>query len=565
MRLLFLSLFLSFQAYAYQSSLNSGSKPLTWPTNQVQLSVTANSSDLPAATANNIIQDSVNEWNAHSPTQIQTTNSSLSEIRFKSDFSIYGPGVIGVTELTYTSGGSIQQAKVYLNDEDYTFKSSPGLYSSGEVYLGDVVTHELGHLLGLSHSEVLEASMFYAAFPGQNTVSTDDIAGVKSNYGTNYGTISGVVRGGDDVGILGVHVVAFSRTSGDAIGVISGEAGNFSIKGLNLNDSYYLYTGPLKNLSALPGQFANVQTDYCPASYVGGFFDACGKENEGFPQGITLTASRASVNVGDVTIHCNLKNNEDYNAEKLQLTPDPVTIFDYAAEERFEKAFVGSFLTKNTTAWSPYDRLELDLTGFTAASESQKYLRLNFIARQFGNLLEYEMIVKKNGVSLGTYQMKKSPVTLTYDTDMTAFIPLDSNPASNFFEVSIRSKKLSTVLALQTYAELEKFVTNQHLPYLLVASLETVSGPLLDTTAFLSDNAACLDAPFAYSVSAARTIASTGEVSQKTPEEPVPLSCGTTGGTSSGDGGSGNALLVVGFLMAMLLSSVRKTTKNFLS
>jgi hypothetical protein len=564
MRLFFLVLLFSFEALAYQSSLNSGAKALTWPTNQIPLTINTNTSDLGSATTANIIQQSVNEWNTHSATKIQTTNSSLSEVRFKSDFSVYGPGVIGVTELTYTSGGSIQQAKIYLNDEDYDFQSTPGLYSSGEVYLGDVVTHELGHLLGLSHSEVLEATMFYAAFPGQNTLSSDDKAGIKSKYGSGSGTISGVVRGGDDVGVLGVHVVAFSRITGDAIGAISDQYGNFSIKGLDLNDSYYLYTSPLKNLEALPGQFANVQTDFCPASFVGGFFDACGKENEGFPQGITLTDSVRSVNVGSVSIHCSLKNNEDYSVEKLKGTPDPVTIFDFAAEERFEKAFVGNFISKNTTSWSAYDKLVVDLSGYTEAAITQSYLRLNFLARQFGNLYEYEMNVLRNGTPVGSYQISKSLVTQTYETDMSAYLPLSTNPANNVFEVQIRGRKLSTLLALQTYAELEQFVSNQYLPYLLIAGLETGSGALLDTTALLSDNAACLDAPFTYAVSNAKTLSSSGEVSQKN-EEVAPVSCGTTGGSSPGNGGSGNALMVLGFLMAIVLSSVRKTAKNFLS
>lgn len=565
MRIFLLGLLFSLEALAYQSSLTSGNKGLTWPSSSINLRIVPTNNDLSSTTTSSIIQQSITEWNSHTSTQIVPTNSAPSEISFKDDFSIYGTGVIGVTELTFTSGGSIQQAKVYLNDENYDFKSAPGLYSSGEIYLGDVVTHELGHLLGLSHSEVLEASMFYAAFPGQSTLSDDDKAGVKSKYGSSFGTITGTVRGGDDVGILGVHVVAFSRLTGKAVGTISDQSGNFSLKGLTLNDSYYLYTGPLKNISALPGQFANVQTDFCPASYVGGFFDACGKENEGFPQAIKLSSAAPSVNVGDVTIHCSLKSNEDYNFEKTQTTFDPVTIFDYANEPRLEKAFVGNFLTKNSTAWSAFDHLVIDLTDYSDVSFSQKYLRLNFISRQLGNLLEYEMSVKRNGSTVGNYAISYSGVTQTYTTDMNAYLTLDSTPGNNFFEIFIRARKLSTVLALQTFPELEQFVTNKNLPYLLISGIETASGPLFDTAPLLSDNSACLDAPFSYAVSNARTLSSSSEVSQKDLENPSPLSCGTTGDPSSGDGGSGPAVMTLGFLLAILLASARKSAKNFLS
>jgi hypothetical protein len=564
MRLFLFSILLSLEALAYQSSLTAGGTKLTWPTSQVPLAVSTNTSDLPAATTASIIQQAATEWNAHSAVQIQTTNSALSEIKFKDDFSVYGPAVIGVTELTYTTSGSIQQGKVYLNDENYDFQSAPGLYTTGEVYLGDVVTHELGHLLGLSHSEVLDSTMFYAAFPGQNSLHSDDKSGIRSKYGSGFGNISGYVRGGDDVGILGTHVIAFSRTSGEAIAAISDEAGYFNIRGLNLGDTYYLYTSPLKNLSALPGQFANVKNDFCPAEYVGGFFNACGRENEGMPQGITLTSSRPSLHVGDVSIQCSLKNNEDYSVEKLHGSFNPLTIFDYGIEGRFEKAFVGNFQTRLGTTWSEYDKLVIDLRDYSGAAFSQTYLRLNLLAKQFGNLLEYEMTVSRNGIPLGTYQITKSLVTQTYSTDLSAFLALDSTAANNIFEVDIRSRKLSTVIALQTYAELEQFVTNEYLPYLLTASLETGSGPLLDTTALLSDNASCLDAPFSYAVSKARTIASQSEVSAKDDQGQAQVSCGTTG-SSSGGGGSGNALLVTGFFMALLLSSLTKSAKNFLS
>ncbi len=201
----------------------------------------------------------------------------------------------------------------------------------------------------------------------------------------------------------------------------------------------------------------------------------------------------------------------------------------------------------------------MDLSG------SQKYLRVNLIARMFGNLLEYEMIVKRNGVQVaGPNNITYSNLTQTYDTDLTSLIPLSATASENIFEVSLRSKKLSTVLALQTFPELETFVTNQYLPYLLLSSIVTTSGPLLDTASNLSDNSSCLDAPFTYAVTRARTLASSSEVGDKEQVNPAGLSCGTTGGVPPA-GGPGPGMMIIGFCMALALSSLRKTAKNFLS
>ena len=48
-------------------------------------------------------------------------------------------------------------SRYILNDAE-TFSSS---LSSGASYVGNVITHELGHVLGLSHSQVNHSTMFF--------------------------------------------------------------------------------------------------------------------------------------------------------------------------------------------------------------------------------------------------------------------------------------------------------------------------------------------------------------------------------------------------------------------
>jgi predicted Zn-dependent protease len=233
---------------------------LFWANPNVPVKISTNTTDLSAVQTVNIISDSMNQWNQNSPAQILNSSSSTNKIEFVSDFP-YGSAVLGLTELSYNSNGAIQKASILLND-DYTFKANPGLYGAGEVYLGDVVTHEIGHLFGLSHSEVLNSSMFYSSYSGQSSLSSDDKSGIRAKYGQNYGTITGFVKGGSSIGVLGVHVQAISRKTGESIGAISDETGSFVVSGLDLNDTYYIYTSPIKNPNSLPGYFANVQNEF---------------------------------------------------------------------------------------------------------------------------------------------------------------------------------------------------------------------------------------------------------------------------------------------------------------
>jgi hypothetical protein len=118
-----------------------------------------------------------------------------------------------------------------------------------------IALHEIGHLLGLSHSALgetdiiggsrrvigAEAVMFPIAFtPGNianRSLKSDDIAGISDIYGTTtfsraFGSISGrITKSGR--GVQGAHVVAFSPKTGKLVGGFSlNENGDFVIAGL---------------------------------------------------------------------------------------------------------------------------------------------------------------------------------------------------------------------------------------------------------------------------------------------------------------------------------------------
>ncbi len=596
MYLVLVCIFINIYAHAHQSSLASSGRELFWSNPSVPVSIGTTTPDMSRSSAMAIIQASFTQWNQISTANINTASSSVNEVKFQTNFP-YGSGVIGVTEVSFSSSGSISKAVIVLND-DYYFHSVPGLYPPGQVYLGDVVSHEVGHLFGLSHSEVLDSTMFYSSFSGQSTIAFDDRSGLRQKYDSNFGTITGHVKGGNHIGVLGVHVQAISRRTGEVSSAITDENGLFKLGGLDLNDTYYLYTSPIKNPDSLPGYFSNTQDEFCPASYVGSFFSACGSENNGKPQGITLTESMSEVNVGEVSIHCSLKSDQFYIQEKLKTAvivsqdltrtssptvicgeaPDlkyvvksaftPLTIYDYAVDEKSEKAFVGWFRKSLTSEWSLSDLLKVDLSTYQNNLTS-KYLKVSLVSYPFGGQVEYEMTVKQNGNFVSTASRSKtySSATGTFQTDFSSLIPLSGASSANIFEISVRSKKLESSCVRQTFPSNDIFTSDSHLPYLLITSIwedsPTGPRPVIDTDVNLSDNYACLDAPFTYAVSKTREVSENSSI--KSSQAAAATSCGTIDPPSDGPPGSSLPLIAMGFLISWLTSTLIKSRKKFLS
>lgn len=567
MQLVLLALFYAVTATAYQSSLSASGNELYWVNSNIPVTIQTNTTDMSAALTRKIITDSMNEWNSSSAAKINASGSSSNEIKFVKNFP-YGSAVIGVTELTFNNSGAIQKASILLND-DYLFRSSPGMYFTGQVFLGDVISHEIGHMFGLSHSEVLDSSMFYSSFSGQSTLSSDDRGGIRSKYDSSYGKIQGHVKGGSSIPVLGAHVQAISRNTGEAIGAISDENGFFEIAGLDLNDTYYLYTSPIKNADSLPGYFANVQNKFCPGAYVGSFHSSCGREFDGKPHSLTLSSQNPVIDVGTLSISCKLRSDYSYDLEKLKKNFSPLTIYNYTHDLRPDKAFVGWFRKPTTNAWSIPDIFTIDLTGYNNLS-TRRHLKLSLVSYPMGTQLEYEVTIKQNN-QITVFEHKtltESDITDTYKADYAVFLPMSSDPTRNIFEISVKAKRLS--YAAQTFPAYLQFSSDQHLPYLLVASLyadgEFGPVPVIDTKVDLSDNEACLDAPFTYPVTKTQTASQTSSGSSSTNNDQTLASagCGTIEPPRNGPGSS-LPLVAMGFLLSLIASAITKSRKKFLS
>ncbi len=150
----------------------------------------------------------------------------------------------GRTRVFYDSGGAIVEADIALNPAE-TF-SSDG--TAGTYDLESTFTHEVGHLLGLEHSAVIGATMqprqakngvYGLPALTQRVLSTDDIAGARSLYGSSaeVGSVSGrlLVNRGNGVGINTAGLMVFAEeveTGKVAAAAIASVSGDYQLGGL---------------------------------------------------------------------------------------------------------------------------------------------------------------------------------------------------------------------------------------------------------------------------------------------------------------------------------------------
>jgi len=145
-----------------------------------------------------------------------------------------GTGVIAFTRLNWNSSGEITDADIVFNGRDFQFALSSGS-TGGRVDLQAVLTHEIGHFLGLDHAPLegdvsIRPTMYPYFFGGERTLERDDIAGVSTLYPAtsflNTGSISGTVVHRDGEGAFGAHVVAYNAIGGQfVVSALSGAAG----------------------------------------------------------------------------------------------------------------------------------------------------------------------------------------------------------------------------------------------------------------------------------------------------------------------------------------------------
>jgi hypothetical protein len=251
-------------------------------------------------------------------TQNACGSDGLNSICFDQADMAFTPGVVAFTRVIETDQigvqvgssavatqlGQILDADIYFNPSSSltTYATPQALAATPTAYdLESVLTHELGHLLGFSHSAVWNAMMFPFA-PAPGTISgmrptaqqpdaplgDDDRTGLRVLYPdpadtVHQGSIRGQILPANPLalpsappgvtGVFGSQVVAVDTVSGAVVGATIGGwscatpgpaqfDGSYEINGLAVGHNYTVYAEPL-NGAVEPSQINNALVPLC--------------------------------------------------------------------------------------------------------------------------------------------------------------------------------------------------------------------------------------------------------------------------------------------------------------
>jgi len=235
-------------------------------------------------------------------------------LAFTRTITANAPGAaVGAAATAAFAGQILDADTLFRNDGQATF-ATPGALGTpqghGAYDLESLLTHELGHWMGLDHSAVIRAMMFpFAPPPGtflgfrptgsvpDGALADDDRTGIRVQYPDPNDTLNvGAIRGrivpanpfalaqfaapslGSPVtGMVGAHVVAVDAETGSVIaGTLGGWScnaaspptqfdGSFDLERLPVGHNYNLYAEPLMGL-AVPGDFSELFAGLCSSS-----------------------------------------------------------------------------------------------------------------------------------------------------------------------------------------------------------------------------------------------------------------------------------------------------------
>lgn len=552
-----------FTAHSYVINKTKSGVDIKWSSVRSSIDFHVNSENnnsLNISDVNSIVSASVAQWNQYLTTNLRLFTSAdgnisgQNDILFASKDSFFDdPGIIGVTQLVFDiDSGNIVETDIVLNDISFNLSSTSG----DQYYLGDVLTHEVGHALGLSHGQVFGSSMFYRLRNGQSTVEHDDIGGLGSLYGAIHkGVIEGKIIGGNSLeGVFGVRVSAISENIGSVVvSVISKEDGSFLISGLPVDDTYFIYVHPLEALTTLPTYFHERKTNFCEsgASFKGSFFQGCDSNNQGHPSGFNITNTKSKYSIGNISIKCSYGVGNEYLVNKSGGVTDLKIDRQDGSRIHIGEALTGYFspaeLLNNSS-----DKFEIDLSHLdfsTWPNSGEYYLEVKTLSQKLFSKLKLSLEVDLSNAS--TYKTPSNNNSIYLDSelnpiiDLSMRIPISTTDTSlNKFSIKVKpydidSYTTATAMNINNlFPSSNDFLNNEAFYFL---SIRVVQKEVLQSGEELyhlithrkykniTDNTFCPDAPETYKVWPGGYIerAEKKVVIKRKDESNLPIACGS--------------------------------------
>ena len=160
-----------------------------WNVTPVLMYANPSTPDVAATAVETALKAGMNAWNGYTTFQFayggRVTNTAAAvDNRNVIMFRNASNGSALATTYNWSSGGSRIDSDIIFWDATYRFFTGTSGCASG-AYIEDVATHELGHTVGLSHSSLTDATMYYKSTyctQSLRSLSSDDISGLKALY-----------------------------------------------------------------------------------------------------------------------------------------------------------------------------------------------------------------------------------------------------------------------------------------------------------------------------------------------------------------------------------------------